>query len=130
MPLRSLRSERASDAGRSEWGTTSFTCPQCGVVFKVGELEEAAPLACPSCGAGFTVEYKYDWLYLFACVLCASLIAYLQGFQSVVFWGAVLIYSAIGAASVNLLGFKLKLPKRFVLIAPHTQTLDIDQRNR
>ena len=129
MLRRLIGSKVALDPNTSDWGTTSFTCPRCKIVFSASDLQETLPLGCPSCGVRFTVEYKYHWLYLFACLLCSGLIAYLQGFRSIVFCGAVTIYFAIAAVALNLLGFTLKLPRRFVIIRPHTQTLDIDRHD-
>jgi hypothetical protein len=123
-------SKATFDSTKTGWGTTSFSCPRCSAIFDTCEIEETVPLACPTCKVDFAVEYKHHLLYLVAILFGSGLIAYLQDLQSIFFWGAVILYSAIGAVVLSLLGFALKLPKRFVLTGSGTSTLGIDRREK
>jgi len=112
----------------SEWGTTVFSCPKCKAGFGVNDLAESNPLSCPSCGVAFSVEYKYRWVHLAVAIAFGALAAYFQGLRSIVFAGAFVIYAAISILVIELLGFTLKLPKRFTVPASYVQGLDIDER--
>ena len=94
------------------------------------DLDDTPPLSCPRCGVAFSVEYKYHWLHVILSISCGWSVAYLQGLHSIVFVGAWVIYSAVCLIVVDLLGFPLKLPKRFTVPASYVQSLDIHSRDR
>jgi uncharacterized C2H2 Zn-finger protein len=113
----------------SQWGTTLFLCPKCKEGFSVTDLDDTPPLSCPRCGAIFNVQYKYHWVHISLSIACGWAVAYLQGLHSIVFGGAWLVYSAVCLIVIELLGFPLKLPKRFALRTPDVQSLNLDSHD-
>ena len=110
-------------------GAELFSCPKCQYVFNLNELDNTSMFSCPNCGVGLVVKHTYHWLYVVVSLLCAGLVAHAQGLRSIVFAGAVVIYSAVFLVIVHLLSFLLTLPKKFDLRQPHIQEIGLDSRH-
>lgn len=111
----------------SRWGTTHFVCPKCGILFILDDLEDTDPLQCPSCHIGFTVQYRYHWVYVLISLTVGTLVAHIRGHQSIIFVMAALCYSVVAMIAIKLSSFTLNLPKRFHLRQEYVQTLHISK---
>jgi hypothetical protein len=96
----------------------------------VNDLDDTPPFTCPRCKVAFSVEYKYHWLHILLAIGCGWFVAHFQGLHSIVFCGAWVIYSAAGMLVIGLLGFPLKLPKRFTMLRSNVQSLGIDPKDQ
>jgi hypothetical protein len=84
-------------------------CPKCNSPLTGDELR-VDPLICPACKTRLQVLIKGNWVYGVLSVAIASVIAHLQGYESIVFAFWVLIYATIVLAIIKIYRWELHLP--------------------
>jgi DNA-directed RNA polymerase subunit RPC12/RpoP len=101
-------------------------CPVCGSKPDLAEAIERESFACQNCGTALVVKRKGDWIYLVVSVSAACAIAYAQGLESIMFAGAVLVYSLVGQLALHALSWQLNLPKKLECSPSEIQTIGIE----
>ena len=97
-----------------------LNCPFCRSQIteeQLRDMAEASSFSCPVCMKAFRPALKHHWIYVLLALAGAWTVAYMKGFQSIVFAGAFLIYSAIAMLLLEVLGVALGLPKE--ALKPH-----------
>jgi uncharacterized protein (DUF983 family) len=90
-------------------------CPNCNSPLTADELSVNPPI-CPTCKAELQVLIKANWVYAVLSVAVASIIAGLQGYESIVFAFWVLIYGTIVLFLIKFYRWELHLPIKIVAV--------------
>jgi len=90
-------------------------CPKCKTPLTVDELR-VNRLICPGCKTELRALIKANWVYAVLAVAVASLIAYLQGYQSIIFAFWALIYGVVILALIKFFRWELHLPITIVAV--------------
>jgi len=88
-------------------------CPKCNAPLRAEELLVDPPI-CPTCKAKLQVLIRANWVYAVLSVAVASVIASVQGYQSIVFAFWVLIYATIILFLIKFYRWELHLPIRIM----------------
>jgi hypothetical protein len=109
-------------------GRTPIKCPACDVALDLAAIAETGSFDCQSCGTALLLKMKGEWIYLLVSLTLASAVAYVQGLESIVFAGGVLLCGLVAQLALHALSWQLGLPKKVVPVPPVIQTLGVGSR--
>ena len=88
-------------------------CPKCQTPLTVDELR-VSPTACPSCKTELQVFFKAGWVYTVVSCATGVVVAYLQGYESIILAILSLFYAMLILLVVTIYRWELHLPIRVV----------------
>ncbi len=86
-------------------------CPKCGVPLTVNELR-VRPTVCPSCKTELQVFLKANWVYPVVSYTIGVVVAYLQGYESIILGISALFYGTVIFGSIAIYRWEFHLPIR------------------
>ena len=90
-------------------------CPKCDAPLTADELR-VSPTLCPGCKTELQVLIKANGVYAVVSLTIGTLVAYLQGHESIIFGLSVLVYGTVILALIKIYRWELHLPIRIVEI--------------
>jgi hypothetical protein len=88
-------------------------CPKCNAPLTVDELR-VSPTVCPGCKTELQVLLKANWAYPVVSYTIGVVVAYLQGYESIILGILALFYGTVIFGSITIYRWALHLPIKVV----------------